>query len=54
MAVRYKKLWKALIDEDMKQKDLRTGTGMGSASIAELVETTTSQPMSLVSHHLGQ
>lgn len=36
MAVSYKKLWKLLIDKDMKKKDLRTVTGLSSVSIAKL------------------
>lgn len=36
MAVSYKKLWKLLIDKDMKKKDLRQETGLSSVSIAKL------------------
>lgn len=36
MRVSYKKLWKLLIDKDMKKKDLRIATGISSASIAKL------------------
>ena len=36
MAVSYKKLWKILIDKDMKKKDLREITGLSSVSIAKL------------------
>lgn len=36
MAVSYKKLWKLLIDKDMKKKDLRDATGLSSVSIAKL------------------
>lgn len=36
MAVSYKKLWKLLIDKDMKKKDLRDVTGLSSVSIAKL------------------
>lgn len=36
MAVSYKKLWKLLIDRDMKKKDLREVTGLSSASMAKL------------------
>lgn len=32
----YKKLWKLLIDKDMKKKDLRAATGISSASMAKL------------------
>jgi len=38
MAVSYKKLWKLLIDKDMKKKDLRAATGMSSASMAKLAK----------------
>ena len=38
MAVSYKKLWKLLIDKDMKKKDLRNATGMSSASMAKLAK----------------
>lgn len=34
--VSYKKLWKLLIDKDMKKKDLREATGISTASIAKL------------------
>lgn len=34
--VSYKKLWKLLIDKDMKRKDLREATGISTASIAKL------------------
>lgn len=32
----YKKLWKLLIDRDMRKTDLRTGTGISSSSLAKL------------------
>jgi DNA-binding Xre family transcriptional regulator len=32
----YKKLWKLLIDRDMKKTDLRTGDGISSSSLAKL------------------
>lgn len=38
MAVSYKKLWKLLIDRDMKKKDLRAVTGISSASMAKLAK----------------
>ncbi len=38
MAVSYKKLWKLLIDRDMKKKDLRALTGISSASMAKLAK----------------
>lgn len=36
MAVSYKKLWKLLIDRDMKKKDLRAAAGISTASMAKL------------------
>lgn len=36
MAVSYKKLWKLLIDNDMKKKDLRQAAGISPTSIAKL------------------
>ena len=36
MAISYKKLWKLLIDKDMKKKDLQAAAGISSASIAKL------------------
>ena len=36
MAVSYKKLWKLLIDLDMKKKDLQHATGISSALIAKM------------------
>ena len=36
MAVSYKKLWKLLIDRDMKKKDLCVAAGISHASIAKL------------------
>ena len=36
MAVSYKKLWKLLIDKDMKKTDLRTATGMTTTALAKL------------------
>ena len=36
MAVSYKKLWKLLIDKNLKKKDLRAATGISSASMAKL------------------
>ncbi|HHW31020.1 MAG TPA: helix-turn-helix transcriptional regulator [Clostridiaceae bacterium] len=36
MAVSYKKLWKLLIDKDMKKKDLREAAGISTASMAKL------------------
>lgn len=36
MAVSYKKLWKVLIDKDMKKKDLQKAAGVSWASITKL------------------
>lgn len=36
MAVSYKKLWKILIDRDMKKKDLCIAAGISHASMAKL------------------
>lgn len=36
MAISYKKLWKLLIDMDMKKKDLREVSGISTASMAKL------------------
>lgn len=36
MSISYKKLWKLLIDRDMKKKDLREAAGISTASIAKL------------------
>lgn len=36
MAISYKKLWKVLIDKDMKKKDLQTAAGVSWATITKL------------------
>jgi Predicted transcriptional regulator len=36
MKVSYKKLWKLLIDKDMKKKDLQEATGLSSTTITKL------------------
>jgi len=36
MAVSYKKLWKVLIDKEMKKKDLQAAAGVSWASITKL------------------
>ena len=36
MAISYKKLWKLLIDRDMKKKDLQKIAGISSATITKL------------------
>ena len=35
MQVSYKKLWKLLIDRDMKKKDLQEAVGLSSTTIAK-------------------
>ena len=36
MSICYKKLWKLLIDRDMKKKDLQRAAGISAASITKL------------------
>lgn len=36
MAITYKKLWKLLIDKDLKKKDLQAMAGISAASITKL------------------
>ena len=36
MAVSYKKLWKLLIDRDMKKKDICAAAGISSASVTKM------------------
>ena len=36
MKVSYKKLWKLLIDKDMKKKDLRTLTGVSYSTLLKM------------------
>ena len=36
MAVSYKKLWKILIDKDMKKKDLQARAGISWASVTKM------------------
>ena len=36
MAISYKKLWKLLIDKDLKKKDLQKLAGVSSVSITKL------------------
>ena len=36
MGISYKKLWKLLIDKDMKKKDLREAAGISTSSMAKL------------------
>jgi len=39
--VSYKKLWKILIDKDMKKKDLQTAAGISWASVTKLSKSKT-------------
>ena len=36
MSVSYKKLWKLLIDQDMKKKDLQVAAGISAGAISKL------------------
>ncbi len=36
MVISYKKLWKLLIDKDMKKQDLRTTAQLSSSTVAKL------------------
>ena len=36
MAISYKKLWKLLIDKDLKKTDLRTVAGLSTGTLAKL------------------
>ena len=47
MHVSYKKLWKLLIDRDMKKKDLRVANGLSPSSISKLAKNETSVWMCL-------
>lgn len=38
MVISYKKLWKLLIDKDMKKKDLQELAGISSASITKMAK----------------
>ena len=38
MAVSYRKLWKLLIEKDMKKKDLRLSSGISTNALAKLGE----------------
>ncbi len=38
MEVSYKKLWKLLIDKDMKKKDLRSLTGISTTTMSRLAK----------------
>ena len=41
MEVNYKKLWKMLIDKDMKKKDLQAKAGISWASVTKLSKSET-------------
>ena len=41
MEVSYKKLWKLLIDKDMKKKDLQASSGVSWASITKMSKNET-------------
>ncbi len=41
MEVSYKKLWKILIDKDMKKKDLQAAAGISWASVTKLSKNET-------------
>ena len=45
MSISYKKLWKLLIDKDMKKKDLCIAAGISHASMANSEKMKTLQPM---------
>lgn len=36
MSISYNKLWKLLIDNNMKKMELKTSTGMGSTTLSKL------------------
>ena len=36
MAIKYNKLWKLLIDQNMKKSELREKTGIGTTTLAKL------------------
>jgi DNA-binding Xre family transcriptional regulator len=38
MSISYKKLWKLLIDKDMKKKDLQMAAGISSSSITKMAK----------------
>ena len=44
MEVSYKKLWKILIDKDMKKKDLQAAAGISWASVTKLSKGETVSP----------
>ena len=48
MSVRYKKLWKLLIDKDMKKKDLEKSAGISNYDAVDLFARTYKHPQTLV------
>ena len=55
MEVSYKKLWKILIDKDMKKKDLQAAAGISWASVTKLSkgETVSMEVLMKVGKTLG-
>ena len=55
MEVSYKKLWKILIDKDMKKKDLQAAAGISWASVTKLSkgETVSMEVLMKVCNALG-
>ena len=55
MGVSYKKLWKILIDKDMKKKDLQAAAGISWASVTKLSkgETVSMEVLMKVCRTLG-
>lgn len=56
MSVSYNKLWKLLIDKNMKKGDLRTAAGLSSGTLAKLGknESVTTDVLVRVDAHRGQ
>ena len=55
MAVSYKKLWKLLIDKDMKKKDLQAMSGISWSSITKMSkgENVSMDVLVKICNHLG-
>jgi DNA-binding Xre family transcriptional regulator len=55
MEISYKKLWKVLIDKDMKKKDLQAAAGISWASVTKLSkgETVSMEVMIKICKTLG-
>ncbi len=55
MEVSYKKLWKLLIDKDMKKKDLQAASGVSWSSITKLSkgETVSMEVLMKICHTLN-